>query len=313
MASVEARPLQRDRSSVEPAPITSATVDQVFTEPAGDRRGQSGGEDEAGPALTGDQPRESALTPYLPERWRGARVDPGSRGMIALCGVGAVVVVLAAWVVFRDAPVLAPVPALPVVAPLPVGSSNSVESLEPLSSEPLSSEPLSSEPLSSEPLSSDSPEFVVVSVVGLVLSSGLVHLPPDSRIADAIAAAGGPLIGADMVALNLAAKVHDGDQIVVGALPPEGRPTVSAMMKDDGSAGQGGSGATPVEESGGLVNLNSATVAELDTLSGVGPVTAASIIAWRESNGPFTDVGQLAEVDGIGPVRLEKLRTQVTV
>ena len=298
MASVEARPLQRDRSSVEPAPITSATVDQVFTEPAGDRRGQSGGEDEAGPALTGDQPRESALTPYLPERWRGARVDPGSRGMIALCGVGAVVVVLAAWVVFRDAPVLAPVPALPVVAPLPVGSSNSVESLE---------------PLSSEPLSSDSPEFVVVSVVGLVLSSGLVHLPPDSRIADAIAAAGGPLIGADMVALNLAAKVHDGDQIVVGALPPEGRPTVSAMMKDDGSAGQGGSGATPVEESGGLVNLNSATVAELDTLSGVGPVTAASIIAWRESNGPFTDVGQLAEVDGIGPVRLEKLRTQVTV
>lgn len=61
------------------------------------------------------------------------------------------------------------------------------------------------------------------------------------------------------------------------------------------------------------MNLNTATVAELDALDGVGPVTAASIIAWREANGAFKDVGQLAEVDGIGPVRLEKLRDQVTV
>ena len=69
-------------------------------------------------------------------------------------------------------------------------------------------------------------------------------------------------------------------------------------------------GATPPE---GLVDLNAATVEQLDTLPGVGPVTAEAIVAWRDANGPFTSVDQLAEVDGIGPARLEKLRAQVHV
>ncbi len=250
----------------------------------------------------GDLPRESALTPYLPERWRGARLDPGFRGLVALCGVGAVVMALAGWAVFRDAPVVAPVPALPVVTPHSVESGGADES-------PDAEGTSGSRAPSTVP---EEPAFIVVSVVGLVSSSGIVHLPPKSRVADALAAAGGPVVGADVLALNLAAKLHDGDQIVVGSIPAEGRPTVSATMKDDGVA-RASATAGAVEESSGVVDLNSATVAELDTLNGVGPVTAASIVEWREANGPFTDVGQLAEVDGIGPVRLENLRTQVTV
>ena len=278
---VDARPLGRDRSLLGPDPNTVGpdpdTSDGSTLRPGRDMH---------------DDRHESALTPYLPERWRAARLDPGHRGMLALCGVGVIVLAVAGFAVMRDSPAVAPVPALPVVAPLAVEPSGSAETPEAVP---------------------EKPALIVVSVVGLVSSSGLVHLPPESRIADALAAAGGPLAGADVLALNLAAKLSDGDQIVVGAVPVEGRPTVSATMKDDGAGPESNASQGTAGGSGGAVNLNTATVAELDTLSGVGPVTAANIIAWRDSNGPFTDVGQLAEVDGIGPVRLDKLRPQVTV
>lgn len=238
--------------------------------------------------LNHDERRESALSQHLPERLRGTRLDPGRTGVLALCALGAIVVIIAGYAVLRDAPVVAAVPTLPAVQPLPDLPTRPSETVEP-------------------------PARIVVSVVGLVAVSGLVELPVDSRVADALAAAGGPLVGADVLALNLAAKVADGDQIVVGATPPEGRPVVSGTLS--GSAP--GIPSTPVvggpATPSGSVDLNTASVAELDALPGVGPVTAASIVAWREVNGPFTDVGQLAEVDGIGPVRLEKLRDQVTV
>ena len=82
-----------------------------------------------------------------------------------------------------------------------------------------------------------------------------------------------------------------------GTAAPAGGPTTT------------GSAAAP----GGLVDLNTATLEQLDTLPGVGPVTAAAIIAWRDANGSFTSVDQLADIDGIGPARLEKLRAQVHV
>jgi competence protein ComEA len=149
---------------------------------------------------------------------------------------------------------------------------------------------------------------IVVSVVGLVSTPGLVQLLPGSRVADALAAAGGVRTGGDTLALNLAQRLSDGDQIVVGVAAPVAAPSAVGGVSTPGAAPADGKATT-----GGLVDLNTATETELDALPGVGPVTAAAIIAWRTTNGKFTDVAQLGEVDGIGPVRLEKLRSQVTV
>lgn len=167
------------------------------------------------------------------------------------------------------------------------------------------------------PSSTSAPTEVVVSVVGLVHRPGLVRLPGQSRVADALARAGGARRAADTMSLNLAQVVHDGDQILVGQ---KGDGQVrSAVVASAGSTA--GSGSTPGAKNPGgsgrtggpMVNVNSATEAELDTLPGVGPVTAQSIIAWREANGSFASVDQLAEVDGIGDGRLAKLRPLVTV
>lgn len=138
---------------------------------------------------------------------------------------------------------------------------------------------------------------LVVSVVGKVVNGGLVRLPPGSRVADAIAAAGGATDGADLLSINMAQRVADGDQILLGGegLPAAPPPTAGAPKSP-----------------GAKVNLNNATEAELDGLPGVGPVTATAIVAWRTANGRFTDVAQLGEVDGIGPARLAKLRELVT-
>jgi competence protein ComEA len=167
------------------------------------------------------------------------------------------------------------------------------------------------------------PTELVVSVVGLVHRPGLVRLSPQARVADAIEKAGGAKPNADLLSLNLAQPLRDGDQVLVGFTDPAGRFQMrSAVVPVDGAAGPpapaGSTSAaapatSPVDEGMSPVDLNTATEAELDTLPGVGPVTAAAIIAWRQAHGSFTSVDQLAEVDGIGPARLEKLKTRVTV
>jgi competence protein ComEA len=158
---------------------------------------------------------------------------------------------------------------------------------------------------------------VVVSVVGLVRSPGLITLAPGARIADALQAAGGAVDGADTIGLNMARPLDDGEQIVVGLAPISGQPTALGSSVASGSAPIPGAPA-PVSGSvkpkaGEVLDLNTATVAQLDALPGVGPVTAAAIVAWRQANGKFTSVDQLADVDGIGPARLEKLRALVRV
>lgn len=160
----------------------------------------------------------------------------------------------------------------------------------------------------------------MVSVVGLVRKPGLVTLAPGARIADALGAAGGALDGADTIGLNMARPVADGEQIVVGLAPPSGKPTVLGSSVSTGSpAGPAPSSApaTSGKPRNGpkpeALDLNSATVEQLDALPGVGPVTAAAIVAWRQANGRFTTVDQLAEVEGIGPARLDKLRALVRV
>jgi competence protein ComEA len=160
---------------------------------------------------------------------------------------------------------------------------------------------------------------VVVSVVGLVHTPGLVTLAPGARIADALQAAGGAVDGADTIGLNMARPLGDGEQIVVGLAPIPGQPRALGSSVASGSAPiPGAPTPAPVPGSvkpkaGEVLDLNTATVEQLDALPGVGPVTAAAIVAWRQANGKFTSVDQLADVDGIGPARLEKLRALVRV
>ncbi|MBN1092070.1 ComEA family DNA-binding protein [Blastococcus sp. TML/M2B] len=137
---------------------------------------------------------------------------------------------------------------------------------------------------------------VVVAVVGLVGRPGLVTLPTGARVADAVEAAGGLLPGTDPAAVNLAALVSDGQQIAVGVPPAAGAPPASA----------GGAGA-------GLVDLNTATVQDLDALPGIGPVLAQRIVEHRSSQGPFRSVDQLDDVPGIGPAIAAELVELVTV
>jgi competence protein ComEA len=141
-----------------------------------------------------------------------------------------------------------------------------------------------------------------VAVGGKVRKPGLVELPPGARVADALRAAGGASPGVDVAPLNLARKVADGELIMVGAtLPPGAAPTAPA-----GPAAPGQPGA-------GLVNLNTATVADLDTLPGVGPVLAQRILEARDARGGFRAVSDLREVSGIGTARYEQLKDLVTV
>jgi competence protein ComEA len=141
-------------------------------------------------------------------------------------------------------------------------------------------------------------EAVVVSVVGLVARPGLVTLPPGSRVADALDAAGGLLPEADPASVNLAALLTDGAQIAVG---------VPGVAPDLGGGASGGTGG------GGRVDLNSATAGELDALPGIGPVLAQRIVDHRSRNGPFRSVDQLDDVPGIGPAIAAELADLVAV
>jgi competence protein ComEA len=139
----------------------------------------------------------------------------------------------------------------------------------------------------------------VVSVVGQVAAPGLVTLPAGARVADAIAAAGGLLPEADPATVNGAAVLGDGQQIAVG-VPGAGPPAGATVAAGDAP-------------SGGLLDLNTATAAELDALPGIGPVLAQRIVDHRTASGPFTSVDQLDEVSGIGPAIFADLAQRVRV
>ncbi|ULE31912.1 ComEA family DNA-binding protein [Mycobacterium sp. IDR2000157661] len=257
-------------------------------------------EAEAGTGDDEDRPADTALTRWLPEPepggapgWLSAvRADPGRAGVAALAVVGVVAVLVTVFALVRDnTPAVAS-------AKLPPVQAVSTPSPTPPAAGP-----------------------VVVSVVGLVHKPGLVTLDAGARIADALQAAGGPLDGADVVGLNMARRVADGEQIVVGIAAPPGEPVTMGSSISGGAAAAAPS-AAPASGGGahradagptGSIDLNTATAEELDTLPGIGPVTAAAIVAWRDANGKFASVEQLADVDGIGPARLEKLRNLVHV
>jgi competence protein ComEA len=144
--------------------------------------------------------------------------------------------------------------------------------------------------------------LTVVHVAGAVVAPGVYSLAGSPRVTDAVAAAGGMSVEADPNAVNLAAPVHDGERVYI---PKVGEVTAVAVNNAGGPAIAAG----PV----GPVNLNTATAEELDVLPGVGPATAAAIVAHRQQHGPFQTVDQLGDVRGIGPAKLDALRGLVTV
>ncbi|WP_433439785.1 helix-hairpin-helix domain-containing protein [Nonomuraea sp. CA-141351] len=137
---------------------------------------------------------------------------------------------------------------------------------------------------------------VTVHVTGKIRKPGVYLLPSGSRVTDAVTAAGGVSRGASTGSLNLARRLIDGEQIVVGA-----------------AAGQAIPGSPITDPATAVLDLNSATTAQLEQLPGVGEVLAARIIEFRDSHGGFTTVEQLREVSGIGPRKFDELKARVRV
>lgn len=147
--------------------------------------------------------------------------------------------------------------------------------------------------------------------MGAVVEPGVVSIPAGSRVGDALAAAGGLREDADCAELNLAAEVPDGAQIMIGTLDdPRGELRTGQSAPSGGAGGAAGSGGGAAST---LVNLNTAGAAQLETLPGVGPVMAQRIIDWRTTNGGFTRVEELQEVDGIGAKTYARLAPLVQV
>lgn len=141
------------------------------------------------------------------------------------------------------------------------------------------------------------PARIVVHVAGAVAQPGLVELEAGSRVATAVAAAGGGLADADLDRINLALPLSDADRVYV--------PQVGEVVAADPAAG--------VDVPTGPLDLNRATTAQLDELPGVGPATAANIVRFRDEHGDFASVAALEDVPGIGPAKLDQLRDLVTV
>lgn len=211
----------------------------------------------------------------LHERWLPERAADPPRWRLAVLAAGAVLVGIAVAVGFT----LSGAPDRPEVPPaLPAASVSEVRSPAAASA------------------SADS--SIVISVVGRVAEPGLITVPDGSRVADALDAAGGPVPGARLGSLNLARRLSDGEQIYVGVPAPPGAeaPPAAPAVGEPGAA---------------RVDLNSASLAVLDTLPGVGPVTAQRIVDWRTQHGRFGAVEQLREIEGIGPTRFGRLKDLV--
>ena len=214
----------------------------------------------------------AAVEAALPESLRGARLDPGRRGVAVIAVIALLAAAIAGLAAWRARP-----------APEPLGVPTPDHGS----------------------ISPSAGPVVVVAVAGKVRRPGLVRLPPGSRVADAVAAAGGVLPGVDLGLMNLARKLVDGELVVVGPAPPAGAAPGAAPPPQPGAPSAGAA-------TGSLLDLNTATVAQLDALPGVGPVLAQRIVDYRTEHGGFRSVDQLREVDGIGDSRFEKLRELVT-
>jgi competence protein ComEA len=284
--------MRRSQSSSEHAEAVSrrlATLSAELAAVRGESEPGAGGVPESAHTRVRDRGEAAPVPVVLPVPGRhaarrlrvgGLQLGPVHLAVVAV--VAALAVGLAAWWAVRDQAEAVPL--------APEGPPSSA----------LSSDPSPLVPVSPTAAPSGSAELVV-DVAGKVRRPGIAVLPAGSRVVDALEAAGGPRPGVDLTSLNLARPVVDGEQILVGVAPAAGVA---------GTLGSPGSPASPGES---LVNLNTADQATLETLPGVGPVTAESILAWRTDNGGFTAVDELLEVDGIGEATLADLAPLVTL
>ena len=219
------------------------------------------------------------MAAFLPVALRTGRFDPGRRGAAALVLAAVLAGVVTGAVLLRGRPQEVVVPqVLSTGAPLPGASA-----------------------------ASDPRAQVVVSVSGTVVRPGLVRLPAGSRVDDALRAAGGPTPGATVGLLNLARRLVDGEQVLVGV---ESGSAAQVPRAAPGAA----PGAVPgAAAPGGLLDLNTASASDLDALPGIGPVLAQRIVDWRTKHDRFASVDQLREVTGIGEAKYDDLKAGVTV
>jgi competence protein ComEA len=218
----------------------------------------------ATPAEDAEDAEDADVPPPVPY----GRLDPGRRAAAALVVAALLAAVVAGGFVLRGRP-------QEVVVPQVVATGT---------------------PLPGAPVAPTPATEVVVAVAGEVARPGLVRLSAGSRVDDAVRAAGGVVAGADVGLLNLARKLVDGEQVLVGVDAPPGTAPAAA--------------AAPA---GGPVDLNTATVADLDALPGIGPVLAQRIVDWRTEHGRFASVEQLREVTGIGESKYADLEAEVAV
>jgi len=135
---------------------------------------------------------------------------------------------------------------------------------------------------------------VVVDVTGAVRDPGVYRMPAGSRVNDAVSRAGGAAPGAELEAINLAARLADGQQVVVPKRVPGGAAVAGAAGTEEGP-----------------ISLGTATVQQLEEIEGIGPVTAGDIIAYRDEHGGLSSVDQLDQVPGIGPATMDSLRARL--
>lgn len=147
--------------------------------------------------------------------------------------------------------------------------------------------------------------IIVVEITGAVGTPGVYNVAADARVADVVVAAGGTRPDADLGAINLARRVHDEDELVIPSRQPTARPAQASM-------GPSPSATVESDSSPDRININTASVTELDTLPGIGPVLAQRIIDDRTENGPYRTIDDLARVSGISPAMVEELRPQIT-
>jgi competence protein ComEA len=272
------------------------------------------------------------MRPAAPRTWRERvddLVDDLRRGRhratpatLAVGGLAAVVlalVVLVAWQVMV-APAAAPEAEMPR-ATAPPGASPEASAVVGGDPTAEAAAPIDGAPPSAPGAGAASPASavadpgvgaageVVVHVVGAVEAPGVQRLPAGARVTDAIDAAGGATADADLARVNLAATVSDGVQIVVPR-PGDAVAPVAPAVPAGGAASPSSPGAV---DGASPVDVNTAGPVELEELPGVGPVTAAAIVAHRDEFGPFATVDELIDVRGIGEAKLEQLRARATV